>query len=43
MKGPNDEQTYKAFVSMVRATVMAMGALGAAVDDARDTAKDIEE
>jgi hypothetical protein len=38
--GPNDERTYKAFVGVVRATVLAMNALGAAIDDA---AKDTEE
>jgi len=32
--GPKDERTYKAFVGVVRATVLAMNALGAAIDDA---------
>jgi hypothetical protein len=39
VEGPKDERTYKAFVGVVRATVMAMNALGAAIDDA---AKDTE-
>ncbi len=40
IKGPNDEQTYKAFVGVVRASVMALNVLGAAIDDAaKDTAE----